>query len=156
MEFHRQAAEQGYDLCVIEGIPYFYRQFGYEYAMPLLEETRIRLEQIPDYKSNLNFRSFTEENIPKAMQLLAQSQEKFYVHTIRDQQIWKMQHETGITAADKFEGYIVEKDGSLTAYFRISSDLENKTLILREASDANYYTNNAILKFLKDFGKNMD
>ncbi|MEM3459050.1 MAG: GNAT family N-acetyltransferase [Candidatus Bathyarchaeia archaeon] len=40
-EFHKQAAEQGYDLCAIEGIPYFYRQFGYEYALPLLEETKL-------------------------------------------------------------------------------------------------------------------
>ena len=36
-EFHEQVAEHGYDLCAIEGIPYFYRQFGYEYAIPLLE-----------------------------------------------------------------------------------------------------------------------
>lgn len=152
-EFHKQAAEQGYDLCAIEGIPYFYRQFGYEYALPLLEETKIRLEQIPDYESNLTFRPFTEEDIPKTMQLLGESQKKFYVHAIRDQQIWKMQHETGITGADKFEGYVAEKDRNLIAYFRISSDLESKTLILREVSDADCYMNTAILKFLKDYGK---
>jgi predicted acetyltransferase len=146
-------AEQGYDLCAIEGIPYFYRQFGYEYALPLLEETKIRLEQIPDYESNLTFRPFTEKGIPRVMQLLEESQKKFYVHAIRDQQIWKMQHETGITGVDKFEGYVAEKGGSLIAYFRISSDLENKTLILREVSDADWYTNKAILKFLKDYGK---
>jgi len=132
---------------------YFYRQFGYEYALPLLEETKIRLEQIPDYKSNLTFRPFIGEDIPRAIQLLEESHKKFYVHAIRDQQIWKMQHETGITGADKFEGRVVEKGGSLIAYFRISSDLENKTLIPREVSDADWYTNNAILKFLKDYGK---
>ncbi len=31
--FHRVTAERGFDLCFIEGIPYYYRQFGYTYAV---------------------------------------------------------------------------------------------------------------------------
>lgn len=49
-EFHKRVATHGYDLSVIEGIPYFYRQFGYEYAIPLDEEITIRFDQIPDYE----------------------------------------------------------------------------------------------------------
>jgi predicted N-acetyltransferase YhbS len=30
--FHHQAAARGFDICVIGGIPYFYRQFGYAYS----------------------------------------------------------------------------------------------------------------------------
>jgi len=152
-EFHKQVAEYGYDLCAIEGIPYFYRQFGYEYAIPLLEETRIRLEQIPDHESKLKIRPFTYEDIPKAMQLLMQSQKKFYVHIVRDKQIWNMQQETGIASADTFEAYAVEKDGEMTAYIRVSDKPENKELILREATDTDHNTGKAILKFLKDMGK---
>ncbi len=152
-EFHKQAEKHGYDLCAIEGIPYFYRQFGYEYAIPLLEETRIRLEQIPDHESKLNIRPFTYGDVPKAMQLLMQSQRKFYVHIVRDEQIWKMQQETGIASADKFEAYAVEKDGEIVAYIRISDKPENKELILREATDTDHNTGKAILKFLKDTGK---
>ncbi len=151
-EFHKKATKQGYDLCAIEGIPYFYRQFGYEYAIPLLEETRIRLDQIPDYESNLNIRPFTNEDIPKAMQLLTQSQRKFYVHIVRDEQIWRMQQETGIASADKFEGYAIEKDGTMVAYIRISDKHEMKVLILSEATDTDHYTGKAVLKFLKDTG----
>jgi len=152
-EFHKQATEQEYDLCAIEGIPYFYRQFGYEYALPLLEETKIRLDQIPDYESKLNIRPFTNEDIPKGMQLLTQSQKKFYIHILRDEQIWKMQQETGIASADKFEGYAIEKDGEMTAYFRISDKPESKELILREATDTDYNTSKAFLNFLKNAGK---
>jgi predicted acetyltransferase len=152
-EFHRQAEEQDYDLCAIEGIPYFYRQFGYEYAIPLNEETRIRLDQIPDYKSTLDIRPFTEGDIPKAMQLLAQSQRKFYIHTVRDEQIWKMQQKTGFTSESKFDGFTVEKNGNMIAYFRIGDKIEDKELMLRETVDTDYYTNRAILKFLKDKGK---
>lgn len=152
-EFHKQAEEHGYDLCAIEGIPYFYRQFGYEYALPLDENTRIRLEQIPDYESKMDVRPFTSEDIPEAMQLLTQSQSKFYVHSVRNEQIWKMQQETDIASGDKFEGYVVEKDEKMVAYLRISEKPEEKELILREATDANQNVSKAILKFLKDAGK---
>jgi predicted acetyltransferase len=149
-EFHKQAAEEEYDLCAIEGIPYFYRQFGYEYAIPLLEETRIRLDQIPNYESKLDIRPFSNKDIPSAMKLLEHSQRKFYVHIVRDEQIWRMQEETGIVSADKFEGYAVEKDGELVTYFRISDKPEDKELILRETEDTDKRTGEAILKFLKN------
>lgn len=152
-EFHKQAAEQEYDLCAIEGIPYFYRQFGYEYALPLNEETRISLDQIPDYSTELHIRPFTDADIPKAMPLLTQSQTKFYVHSIRSEQVWKMQHKTGMAPADKFESYAVEKDGQILAYVRISEKLDAKELILTEASDVDRYIGKGILKFLKDRAK---
>ncbi|RPJ08744.1 MAG: hypothetical protein EHM28_03425 [Spirochaetaceae bacterium] len=28
------AAKEKYIICIIQGIPYYYRQFGYEYAIP--------------------------------------------------------------------------------------------------------------------------
>jgi predicted N-acetyltransferase YhbS len=152
-EFHMQATKQEYDLCAIEGIPYFYRQFGYEYAIPLNEETRIRLDQIPDYESKLEIRPFTEKDIPKTMQLLTQSQRKFYVHTVRDEQIWKMQQQTSHASEGKFDSFVVEKDGDMLGYLRISDKPENKELVLRETADTDYYTGKVILKFLKDTGK---
>ena len=152
-EFHKRAAEKEYDLCAIEGIPYFYRQFGYEYALPLDQETKISLNQIPDYESNLNIRPFTDEDIPKAMQLLGESQKKFYVHSIRDEKIWKMQQETRIASGDKFEGYALENNGEMMTYFRIRGKSETKELILREATETDQYTGEAILRFLKYTGK---
>jgi len=89
-EYHKEVVNQGYDLSVIEGIPYFYRQFGYEYAIPLDEEIVIQLERLPSQESIPEIRPFTDKEIPKAMKLLAETQSKFYVHSVRDEQIWKM------------------------------------------------------------------
>lgn len=109
-EYHKQVAEQEYDLSVLEGIPYFYRQFGYEYAVPLLEETRIRLEQAPECQSKISVRPFTLKDLPKAVQLLELSQRKFYVHSVRSPQIWGIQHETKIASdPEPFEAYAVEE-----------------------------------------------
>jgi predicted acetyltransferase len=153
-EFHKRVASHGYDLSVIEGIPYFYRQFGYEYAIPLDEEITIRLDQIPDYELKHVIRPFTERDVPKAMQLLKQAQQKFYVHSVRDKQIWKMQHETGMASSpNKFEGYTVEEKGEMGAYIRVGNEPKDKALILREVTETDQLTAKSILRFLKDLGK---
>jgi predicted acetyltransferase len=152
-EYHKEVAQQGFDLSVIEGIPHFYRQFGYEYALTLDEETMIPLEKLPDSESELEIRPFTIKDIPRAMKLLNQSQTKFCVHSVRNEQIWKMQQETGLASEYSFDGYAIEERGRITAYFRISCKPEEKKLILREATDTDYPTTMAILGFLKDTGK---
>ena len=152
-ECHKEVADQGYDLSVIEGIPYFYRQFGYEYAIPLDEETAIPLDRLPSHESKLEIHPFTDQDIPKAMKLLAQTQSKFYVHSVRDEQIWKMQQKTGLTEDHIFEGYTVEENGEMTAYFRISRKSEQKQLILREATDTDRPVTETVLSFLKEVGQ---
>jgi predicted acetyltransferase len=152
-EFHKTVAEQEFDLSAIEGIPFFYRQFGYEYAVPLDEETRLPLNKIPDYKPKHKIRSFTEGDIPEAMQLLSRTQQKFYVHSVRGGQIWKMQQETGMVWEHLFEGYAVEIDGKMVAYFRVCYNAENKELLLREITDVTLALSQTILAFLKNLGK---
>jgi len=153
-EFHKRVADKGYDLSAIAGIPYFYRQFGYEYAIPIDEETRIKIDQIPDYESKQNIRPFNDKDIPKAMQLLKQTQQKFYVHSIRDEKIWKMQQKTRIASdPPRFEGYAVEENGEIVAYFRIVDKPKDKELVLREVTDTDQLMARSILRFLKDTGK---
>jgi predicted acetyltransferase len=152
-EYHKEVAGQGYALSVIEGIPYFYRQFGYEYALPLDEETTIPLERLPSHQSRLEIRPFTDKDVPRAMKLLAQTQNKFYVHSVRDELIWKMQQETGFADGHTFEGYIVEEKGEVTAYFRLSRKPEQKQLVLREASNTDRRITEATLSFIKELGQ---
>lgn len=151
-EYHKQVSEQGYDLSAIEGIPYFYRQFGYEYALPLLEQTMMRLDKVPDCKINHSIRRFTQSDIPVADRLLRKAQEKFYVRTIRDRGIWRMQEETGMVAEYKFNGYVIEENQVVTAYFRTSENPAEKELFLREITDVDQTGAQSILAFLKDIG----
>jgi predicted acetyltransferase len=153
-EFHHDVQKQGYDIAVIEGIPYFYRQFGYEYAIPLLEETRIRIDQIPEFKTRIRVRPFTEKDTPKAKKLLEQSQKKFYVHSIRGMTIWKLQQRTKIASdPEPFQGYAVEERGQLVAYFRMREAQKEKRLLLAEITDVDHLTAQAVLGFLKKCGK---
>jgi predicted acetyltransferase len=152
-EYHRRVEEGGYDLSAIEGIPYYYRQFGYEYALPLDEQTRIELEKVPDCEIGHRIRPFNNCDVPKTMQLLAKSQEKFYVHSVRDEGIWRMQEETGMTSEYRFERYAVEENNEMTAYFRVSENPENKGLMVREVTDLTPSMARSIFGFLKDLGR---
>jgi predicted acetyltransferase len=152
-EYHREVQKQGYDVAVIEGIPYFYRQFGYEYAVPLLEETKIRLDQIPEWKTEIKIRPFAEKDIPKAKMLLEQSQRKFYVHSVRDEAIWKVQQRTNIASdPEPFQGYAVEEQGKMIAYFRIREIPKEKELLLTEITEVDQLAAQALLSFLKKYG----
>lgn len=152
-EYHRQVSKQGYDLAAIQGIPYYYRQFGYDYALPLDEATKIRIDQIPDCEQKHTIRPFAKTDMPKAKQLLAQAKQKYYVHAVRDDDIWKMQLETGMVAEYTFEGYALEERGEMIAYFRISENPAEKELLLREVTDVDQGQAQSILRFLKDAGK---
>jgi predicted acetyltransferase len=149
-EYHRRAADRSYDLSAIEGIPFFYRQFEYEYALPLDEQTAVRLNQIPNYEQKHTIRTFTHSDIHKGMKLLEQSQRKFLVHSVRGEDIWNMQQKTGMTAEYPFKSYAVEANSEMVAYFRIAQRSESKELILTETSDLNTLVAQSVLGFLKD------
>lgn len=152
-EYHKEIQKHGYDIAVIEGIPYFYRQFGYEYAVPLLEETKLRLDQIPEWKPKIKIRPFAVRDIPKAKMLLEQSQRKFYVHSVRDETIWKMQQRTNIASdPEPFQGYAVEEQGKMIAYFRIRDIPKEKELLLIEITEVDQLAAQAVLSFLKKYG----
>jgi predicted acetyltransferase len=153
LKFLKTVTQQNFDLAVIEGIPYFYRQFGYDYALPLLEETQIRLDQIPDSKSNVRIRLFTRKDIAEAMKLLEVSQRKFYVHSVRSKAVWEMQEKTHIASdPEPFQGYAVEEDGRLKGYFRLRENSKEKELLLTEISEVDQLEAKAIADFLKEYG----
>ena len=153
-QYHRDVQKQEYDIAVIEGIPYFYRQFGYEYAIPLLEETTIRIDQIPEFKTKMRVRPFIEKDIPKAKELLDKSQTKYYVYSIRDGTVWKMQQKTGVASdPEPFQSYVVEEQTEVVAYFRTREVKKEKQLLLTEIAEVDHLAAQAVLGFLKKYGK---
>ncbi len=154
-EYHARVADQRYDLSAIEGIPYFYRQFGYEYALPLDEQTRIPPSKVPEYKESYQIRRFTNGDLQKGRKLLERSQQKFLVHSVRSDDVWRMQQKTSMAAEYSFEDYVLEADGEMTAYFRIAQRAESKELVLTEASDLDQLAARQILRFLKDTARKL-
>ena len=94
-KFDSYAKENGYDLCALAGIPYFYRQFGYQYAIELNFSAEIDAKKIPDTEPVLQRREITESDTPKMDAILRSTQQRYFVKSTRTNGVWKMQQDTG-------------------------------------------------------------
>ena len=131
-KFDEYARENGFDLCVLAGIPYFYRQFGYQYAVGLDYSTLIDVKKIPDYGSKLETRVTKETDIPVMDEILKKTQDKYFVMSLRPQGIWEMQQKTGTYGGEPFLGMSLLKQDKLIGYYRYVEDQKKSTLYIRE------------------------
>ncbi|GCE14930.1 GNAT family N-acetyltransferase [Tengunoibacter tsumagoiensis] len=80
---HARSEAEGHLVQAITGIPYFYRQFGYEYAMDLDGKRITFIQTIPkarDDEPPYTLRGATEEDIPLILD--------YYRHHRRDSILW--------------------------------------------------------------------
>ena len=88
---HAWSAERGELVQGITGIPYYYRQFGYEMAMELGGGRVGFIQQIPelDGEERYSLRLATEADLPFLTELYLQSCRRYLVSCVRDEQIWR-------------------------------------------------------------------
>ncbi len=88
--FHQRLDEKGYDLSIIEGIPHYYRQFGYGYAL----DHRVR-ESLPAYRvpageaGSYRLRPATPADVPALTGLFAQAMAPLALHDTRNESYWR-------------------------------------------------------------------
>jgi len=149
-EFDKRLVEDGYDLAAIEGIPYFYRQFGYEYSVTLDEWASIPLAKLPT-QAMPGISPLQTEEISVAMSLLKASQIKYLVQSIRSPQEWATQEKAGILGEHKSTTYTVKVGGNISAYFRVG--IESKIVLLHEIAETSASTSTMIAAFLRRLGE---
>lgn len=131
-EFDKYAIEQSYDLCVLAGIPYFYRQLGYQYAVELDYSTEIELAKIPEKESGIRVEKFTEDHVDKADRLLRKAQEGYLVHSVRTEEVWEMQQETGTYGGEPFQAVSLLLGDKFVGYYRYVVDKEKGIFYIKE------------------------
>jgi len=89
--FDRIALANGYTLAAIEGIPYFYRQFGYDYALPLFDcRFKLSLDQIPaGPTAPFSSRPAKLEDIPLLMDYFGRHHQELAITTERSSAMWR-------------------------------------------------------------------
>ena len=85
--FKRRLNERGCLLSQIQGIPYYYRQFGYEYALPLEGGLRIEPRYVPAPPDDtpFTFRLAVLGDIPTLMRLYDEAAQDLAIHAARDE-----------------------------------------------------------------------
>lgn len=91
--FHAAIEQQGFDLSIIEGIPYYYRQFGYAYATDHWASDTLPVSRIPDGGAEslaaVRLRRATVADIPTLSRLYDATMAKPNLATLRDAGRWR-------------------------------------------------------------------
>jgi predicted acetyltransferase len=91
--FHALAEAEGFDLTVIQGIPYYYRQFGYTYALDHYPCDRLASHQIPrqdeDGAHPIRFRQAVPDDAARLTELYRAAMEPIQMVVERDEAYWR-------------------------------------------------------------------
>jgi len=91
--FEQTAIKRGFDLCIISGIPYYYRQFGYSYTIEGSSAEVLPLWEIPDHPLDANLhvrlRKALSSDIPRLTQMYADAVSGLDFHIRRSADYWR-------------------------------------------------------------------
>lgn len=128
----------GYHLSQIEGIPYYYRQFGYEYALPLEGGWHLEFHnmpaQAPDSFADFSFRKATVDDIPLLDSFYGVAMSKLDISAVRTPDIWQYLVTQDDNLAGEQETWLVEKGNQVVGYFRIAKQGFGQGMIVDETS----------------------
>jgi hypothetical protein len=101
-EVHRWSAKRGELVLGITGIPWYYRQFGYEMAVNLEGGRLCSRSNVPALKEGENepyiFRRATTEDVPFLLDMYALASSRSLLASVRDEALWRYdiegRHET--------------------------------------------------------------
>ncbi|MET9230458.1 GNAT family N-acetyltransferase [Lentzea sp. NPDC003310] len=125
---HDRSAERGHLLQLVMGVPYFYRQFGYVYSIPV-KQTRA-LTRTPDPVAGHVVRRATDADIPALHRLQDDAQRGADLRMSHTTQCWRwLLHRTGSLT------WIVERDGVPVGTGRSTPEEEGDVVLGEIAGD---------------------
>jgi len=147
-------AERGFHLSHIQGIGYFYRQFGYEYTLPLQGGYRVELHRVPelkeDEKPDFTCRLAIAADLPIMKRLYHEAAQDLGISACRDDAIWEYLLEHSPNTDTACEGWVVEDaDKKVIGYFRIEKHGFSPGVNVNEVSRLSYNAALAVLRQLK-------
>ncbi|MCC6455390.1 MAG: GNAT family N-acetyltransferase [Caldilineaceae bacterium] len=89
--FHNVVAAQGFDLCIIEGIDYYYRQYGYAYAADHWASDGLAAARVPESAEALpiRLRAATVADVPQLDDFYRQTMSQLDGWTMRAPAYWR-------------------------------------------------------------------
>jgi GNAT superfamily N-acetyltransferase len=137
-EIDRMLRAKGCLLSCIEGIPYFYKQFGYEYAVPLASCAKLGLRQIPSLAAGhaepVTIRPMNvATDLPPVMALFNAHAAELSIASVRDEALWRYQEAAPPGVPEPTTTYIVEGGTGIVGYFRVHKNMWGPLLEFAEA-----------------------
>ncbi len=114
-EIHELSSRQGHLVQAISGIPWFYRQFGYEMALPMHGGRRISVGEVPKEPKegeSFTFRPATVDDGAFLEDVSAAAADRYLVTCPRDRRLWAgelVDHDPASAAVRRIE--VIERAG---------------------------------------------
>jgi hypothetical protein len=149
--FMQRLRERGCLLSLIQGIPFFYRQFGYEYAMPLEGGLRLNGRELPaPPDAAFTFRQAIADDAPVLQSLYDAAAQDLAVRAARDETIWRYLLAEPAGSALHCETWLVlDASGQTAGYFRLPDFHFDEELAVNEVSRLAWTAALAVLHWLK-------
>ncbi|MFW9965911.1 MAG: GNAT family N-acetyltransferase [Candidatus Thorarchaeota archaeon] len=160
--FEKELSRGKYEISTIQGIPYYYRQFGYDFIIPAWRSVFLRTNQVPDFPSEkkpdwmrLSVRPATKSNLDSIIRLYNEMRSRTLVSTVRDRSLWLIQEQQRREYEHEFTTYVLKRGKEVEGYFRLiaresANDAGNGFLDVRESSIRTYDGVRRTLQFLKE------
>lgn len=154
--FKELLRSEGCHASHIQGIPYFYRQFGYEYSIPLQGGWRLDMYEIPDEDAGgtgsapYTFRQVTEADIPLLKDLYDEAGRDITVWAQRDEAIWRYLLGPAMKTETAAETWLVlDPTGQPVGYWRVALHDFGPSLNINEGSRLDHPAAVASLRMFK-------
>jgi len=158
--FNRRLDERGCLISAIQGIPYFYRQFGYEYALPLEAAVQLELRDVPPAgQGDFVFRLATEDDLPTLLRLYNEAVASLSISAQREESTWRylLRHSAG--ASTECERWLIsDPHGEPVGYVGVARYpvFGQEMLSVSEGSRLGHAAALDTLRFLKGLASERD
>ncbi|UCE10664.1 MAG: GNAT family N-acetyltransferase [Candidatus Thorarchaeota archaeon] len=125
--FEEELRRGEYHLSSLQGIPHFFRQFGYDFSFPLPQFSGFELltgqipslmpEEDPNYME-LTVRDAKKKDLDEITRLYDELGRRLLVRSGRSRDLWEMQEKLKTWRAFSFDTMVVESDDQIEGYFR--------------------------------------
>lgn len=137
-EIDRMLRARGCLLSGIEGIPYFYKQFGHEYAIPLGSCAKLGLDGVPPLAAGqpepVTIRRMSvDSDLPPVMGLYDAYAAELSIASVRDEALWRYQESAPPGVPEPATKYVVEDGTGIVGYFGVRKNMWGPLLEFDEA-----------------------
>ena len=148
--FHHMVARRGFDLCIIQGIPYYYRQYGYVYALDHASGGLLPARSIPGAPpgviSPYRLRPATPDDAETLAGLYREAMAGYQVYVHRPLDYWRYLLRWGRYPVRWVEDV---RTGRAVGYACVSLRPDGRRAWVRESSATSHEVGMAILQRLK-------
>ncbi len=122
-----------YDISTIQGIPYYYRQFGYDFVLPMDRTLWMTVDQLPTIEETaqpeymkIQIRESTPNDLTDIMNLYDEHNTRLRVYIARSRELWEIQEEAKREYHGEFRTFLFEDNNRVIGYLRLAVNLTSK------------------------------